>query len=165
MALALLLWNGLPQPLACLFAAIPNPIGDHLTRLAAQSDPNPEAVRFFEHKGPELVEFQRGSSCIFWIGGHQGRTERREQSSFFLIHLDTVVRETRDPYASGRANCSVLDKQTRSPRGELVDRRGSGILAALSSARAAAIQLFAIGCMTIASQNVASFSGGSAEVW
>ncbi len=135
MALALLLWNGLPQPLACLFAAIPNPIGDHLTRLAAQGDPNPEAVRFFEHKGPELVEFQRGGSGIFWIGGHQGRTERREQSSFFLIHLDTVVRETRDPYASGRANCSVLDKQTRSPR------------------------------MTIASQNVASFSGGSAEVW
>src|SRR5205807_1240012 len=49
-AQAILLWNGLPQPLACLFAAIPKHRGDHLTRLAAQSHPHPGVVGFVEHK-------------------------------------------------------------------------------------------------------------------
>ena len=47
---AIAVWNGLPQPLTRLFAAIPNRIGDHLARLAAQGNPNPGVVGFFEDK-------------------------------------------------------------------------------------------------------------------
>ncbi len=51
-------------------------------------------MRFFEHKGPQFIEFQYRGSGILWIGGDQGGMERRKLSYFFLIHLDTVVRET-----------------------------------------------------------------------
>ncbi len=44
------LWNGLPQALTRLFAPIPNRISHHLTCLAAQGNPNPAVVRFFEGK-------------------------------------------------------------------------------------------------------------------
>jgi hypothetical protein len=50
MALAILWRNGLPQPLARLFAPIPNSIRHHLSRLATEGNPNPEVVGFFEHK-------------------------------------------------------------------------------------------------------------------
>src|SRR5437588_6397 len=49
---AISLWNGLPQALARLFAPIRNCVGDHLPRLAAESNPNPGVMRFFEHKRP-----------------------------------------------------------------------------------------------------------------
>jgi len=39
-------------------APIPNGIGDHLTRPAAQGNPNPGVVSFFEHKRPECIQFQ-----------------------------------------------------------------------------------------------------------
>ena len=86
-------WDGLPQPLTRLFAPIPHRISDYLTRLAAQGNPNPGVVRFFEHKRPQFVQFQRRGSGIFWIGGDQGRAQGRKLSYFFLIHVDTVVRE------------------------------------------------------------------------
>jgi hypothetical protein len=72
MALAILLGNGLPQPLACLFAPMPNRIGDHLPALSAQSNPHPGVVRFFEHKRPDLIQFQYRGSGIFRIRGEQG---------------------------------------------------------------------------------------------
>jgi len=49
---------------------------------------------FFEHKRPQPIGFQRRGSGIFWIRGHQGRTEGGKLSYFFLIQVDTVVRET-----------------------------------------------------------------------
>src|SRR2546426_5106743 len=48
------------SPLTRLFTAFTHGIGDHLTRLTTQSDPNPGVIGFFEHKRPELIEFQRG---------------------------------------------------------------------------------------------------------
>ena len=69
-------------------------IRDHLTRLAAQGNPHPDLINFFEHKRPESIGFQRGGSGIFGIGGDQGRAERGKLSYFFLIQVDTVVRET-----------------------------------------------------------------------
>ena len=74
MSLAVVVWNGLPQALTRLFASVPNRIRHHLTRLAAQGNPNPRLVRFFEHKRPQLIEFQRRGSGILWIGGDQGGT-------------------------------------------------------------------------------------------
>jgi hypothetical protein len=69
MSLAVVVWNGLPQALTCLFAAIAQCIGNHLPCLAAQGNPNPGLVRFFEHKRPQLIELQRRGSGILWIGG------------------------------------------------------------------------------------------------
>ena len=86
--------NRFPQPLTRLFAPITHGIGDHLSRLAAEGNPNPGVVGFFEHKRPESIGFQRGGSGIFGIGGHQSRAQGGKLSYFFLIHLDTVVRET-----------------------------------------------------------------------
>src|SRR5947209_12284659 len=57
MALAILLRNRLPQPLTRLFTPLPNHIRHHLTRLAAQGDPNPRGVSFFEHKRPQFVQY------------------------------------------------------------------------------------------------------------
>jgi hypothetical protein len=74
MPLAILLRNGLPQPLACFFASVPNGIRHHLTCLTAQSDPDPRVVRLFEHKRPQFVQFQCRGSGIFWGGGEQGST-------------------------------------------------------------------------------------------
>jgi len=71
-ALPIPLWNGLPQPLTRLFAPISHGIGDHLTCLAAQGDPNPGVVRFFEDKRPQFIEFQDGGSGILWVGDNQG---------------------------------------------------------------------------------------------
>jgi hypothetical protein len=93
-SLAIPLRNRFPQPLACLFTPIPNRIGDHLSRLATQGDPNPGVVRFFEHKRPEFLQFQRRGSGILWIRGEQGCWLSRKLSYFFLIQLETVVRET-----------------------------------------------------------------------
>ena len=45
-----------------------------MTRLAAEGHPNPGVVGFFEHKRPQFIQFQRGGSGIFWIGGKQGGT-------------------------------------------------------------------------------------------
>ncbi len=65
-------WNGLPQPLTRVFAPVTQCIGDHLSRLATQGNPHPDLVGFFEHKGPQFIQFQRGRSRILWIGGDQG---------------------------------------------------------------------------------------------
>jgi hypothetical protein len=74
MALAILLRNRLPQPLACLFVPSPNGIRHHLSCLAAQGNPNPGVVRFFEYKRPQFVQFQDRRSGILWVGGDQGGT-------------------------------------------------------------------------------------------
>ena len=66
------LWNGLPQLLTRLFAPIPNRVGDHLPRLAAESNPNPGVVGFFEHKRPQFVQLQRCGRGILWVRGEQG---------------------------------------------------------------------------------------------
>ena len=50
MPLTIPLWNGLPQPLTRLFTPISQGIGHHLPRLAAQGNPNPGLVGFFEDK-------------------------------------------------------------------------------------------------------------------
>jgi hypothetical protein len=86
-------WDRLPQALTGGTASVAYGISDHLTRLTTQSDPNPGVVRFFEHKRPEFVQFQDRGSGILWIRGYQGCTEGRKLSDFFLIQLDTVVRE------------------------------------------------------------------------
>jgi hypothetical protein len=72
MSLAVDKWNDLPQALTRLFASIPNGIGDHLTALSAQGNPNPRVVGFFEHKRPQLVQLQRRGSGILQIRGEQG---------------------------------------------------------------------------------------------
>ena len=94
MPLAIPLWNGFPHPLTRLFAPIPNRIGHHLSRLAAQGNPNPGVERFFEHKRPELIQFQDRGRGIFGVRGEQSGPQRRKLGSFFLIQLETVVRET-----------------------------------------------------------------------
>ncbi len=65
-------WNGLPQALTRLFAPIPNRISHHLTCLAAQGNPNPGVVPFFEYKRPQFVQFQRRGRGILWVRGEQG---------------------------------------------------------------------------------------------
>ena len=50
MPLTIEVWNALPQALARPFTPIPNGIANHLTRLAAEGDPNPGVVGFFKHK-------------------------------------------------------------------------------------------------------------------
>ncbi len=99
MPLAIPLWNGFPHPLTRLFAPIPNRRGDHLSRLAAKGNPHPGVVRFFEDKRPEPIGFQDGGRGIFGIRGEESGPQRRKLSSFFVIQLETVVRETRDPCA------------------------------------------------------------------
>src|SRR5512135_282522 len=86
--------NGFPQPLARPFAPSTDGIGDHLSRLAAEGNPNPGVVGFFEDKRPQLVQFQGRGRGIFGIWGKQSSTQRWKLSYFFLIQLDTVVRET-----------------------------------------------------------------------
>src|SRR5260221_13281987 len=49
---------------------------------------------FVAHKRPQFIQCQRGGSGIFWIGDYQGRAQAGKLSSFFLIQVDTVVRET-----------------------------------------------------------------------
>ncbi len=66
--------NRFPQSLARPLAPIPHCIGDHLSRLTAQGNPNPGVVGFFEHKRPQFVQFQRGGSGILGIRGDQGGT-------------------------------------------------------------------------------------------
>ena len=72
------IWDGLPHPLTRLFAPIPHRRSDSLTRLAAQSNPHPGAVRFFEHKRAirsssssvvEVGSFGSGASRVVWKGG------------------------------------------------------------------------------------------------
>ncbi len=65
-------WNGLPQALTRLFAPIPNRISHHLTCLAAQGNPNPGVVPFFEYKRPQFIQFQRRGRGILWVRGEQG---------------------------------------------------------------------------------------------
>jgi hypothetical protein len=71
MSLPILLWNGFPPPLTRLFAPIPHGIGHHLSRLAAEGNPNPGVVRFFEHKRPQLIQFQDGGRGLFGVRGEQ----------------------------------------------------------------------------------------------
>jgi hypothetical protein len=94
MPVAIPFWNGLPQPLTRLFAPIPNRIGDHLPGVAAECNPNPGVVGFFEHKRPQFVQFQYRGCRILWIGSDQRCAQWRELGTFFLIQRDTVVRET-----------------------------------------------------------------------
>ncbi len=93
MALAILPWNRLPQPLTRFFTSFPNRIRHHLTCLAAQGDPNPRGVRFFEYKRAQLVQFQCCGSRICGVRGEQGCLEGRKVRYFFLIQPDTVARE------------------------------------------------------------------------
>ena len=51
-------------------------------------------MRFFEHKRPELIQFQDGRHGILGVRGEQGGPQRRKLRYFFLIQLDTVARET-----------------------------------------------------------------------
>jgi hypothetical protein len=46
-ALTISLWNGFPQALACPFTPITHRIGDHLSRLTAEGDPNPRMVLYW----------------------------------------------------------------------------------------------------------------------
>ena len=62
----------LPQPQARLFTPITPGIGNHLTCLTAQGDPNRGLVGFFEDKRPQFIQFQDGGSGILWVGGDQG---------------------------------------------------------------------------------------------
>src|SRR5437764_2338254 len=68
-------WNALPQTPTGLLAPIAQRISDDLPCLAAQSNPHPDLVDFFEHERPQFIEFQHRGSGIFWIWGHQGRAE------------------------------------------------------------------------------------------
>jgi hypothetical protein len=69
MPLAIPLWNGLPQLLTRLFAAIPNRIGDYLPCLAAEGNPHPGVVGFFEYKRPQFIQFQARGRGILGIRG------------------------------------------------------------------------------------------------
>jgi len=76
-----------------LLAPITQRIRDDLSRLATQGNPHPDLLDFFEHKRPEFIQFQRAGSGVFWIGGYQSRAQGGKLSYFFLIQVDTVVRE------------------------------------------------------------------------
>src|SRR5258708_14154754 len=81
--------------------------------------------------------------------------QRRKLNSFFLIQLDTVVRET--PTVRVRPRRLL---RSRSGVQNLLTPRfwigmGSRILATLATATMAAIELFAIRCMTIADESIA----------
>src|SRR5690242_20585453 len=78
-------WNGLPQSLTRLFAAIPNRVSNDLAGLAAEGDPNPTVLRFFEYKRPQFVHLQYDRSGICWVRSKQSRRERGKLHSFFLI--------------------------------------------------------------------------------
>ena len=65
-----------------------------MPRLATEGNPNPGVVRFFEHKRPELIQFQDRGRGIFGVRGEQSGPQRRKLGYFFLIQLETVVRET-----------------------------------------------------------------------
>src|SRR3989442_14796658 len=60
-------WNGLPQAMTRLFAAISHRGSNHLTRLAAQSYPEPRLIRLLQHKRPPFIEFQHRRFCIVSI--------------------------------------------------------------------------------------------------
>ena len=94
MPLAIPLWNGFPQPLTRPFAPIPNRIRHHLPRLPTEGNPHPGVVGFFEHKRPQFIQFQDRGRGIFGVRGEQRGTQRGKLSYFFLIQLETVVRET-----------------------------------------------------------------------
>lgn len=76
------------------FASIAYGIRNHLPRGATQSYPHPDLVRFFEHKGPAVIEFQDRTSGLVWSGIDERRASRRKLGNIFLIHLERVVRET-----------------------------------------------------------------------
>lgn len=63
------LWNSFPLPMTRLFAPIPHCLGYHLSCLESEGNPNPEVVRFFEDKRPQLIQFQDGGCGIFWVLG------------------------------------------------------------------------------------------------
>jgi hypothetical protein len=88
------LWKSFPHLLACPFAPIPHGIAHHLSCLAAEGHPNPGVVGFVKHKRPEPIGFQNGGRGILRSGGERSGTHRWKLSSFFLIQVETVVRET-----------------------------------------------------------------------
>jgi hypothetical protein len=49
--------DGLPPPTTRCLAAIPYRVGDHLSRFAAQRNPDPGWVCLLQHKGPQLIQF------------------------------------------------------------------------------------------------------------
>jgi len=48
--------NGFPQPATGCLAAISDRVGHHLSRFAAQRNPDPRLVCFLQHKGPQLIQ-------------------------------------------------------------------------------------------------------------
>ena len=57
-------WNGLPQATTRPFTSISDRVGDYLPRLAAQRNPDPRLIGLFQHKRPELIQFQDRRSRI-----------------------------------------------------------------------------------------------------
>ncbi len=53
--------NPLPQPATSSLAAVAYNVGDYLTSVARQGDPNPAFVGFPSDEGPQLVELEYGS--------------------------------------------------------------------------------------------------------
>jgi hypothetical protein len=161
MSLAVVVCNGLPQPLTRLFAPITQRRGNPLPSLAAQGNPHPGLVHFFEHKRPQFISFQRRGSGILGIEGDQGGTSRRKLSYFVLIQLDTVVPETPNVRVKPRKRLAFLRGMQDLMAASLWRGVGSGVLAALPSSLTTAIELFATLSVAIVYQSFASLSEGN----
>ena len=94
LTLAIAVWNGLPQPLTRPFTPITHRIGNHLSCLAAEGNPHPDFLGFFEHK---RAIRSSSSSVVVAASSGSGTTKvvlkGGKLSYFFLIQVDTVVRE------------------------------------------------------------------------
>jgi hypothetical protein len=95
-------WNGLPQPTTGRLASIPDRIPHHLPRPAAQRNPDPTLVGFFQNKGPAFIQFQDRRSWICFIRRQHRLAQGRQVGDFFLIQARIVVRETPNVRSSPR---------------------------------------------------------------
>ncbi len=64
-------WNGFPQAATNALTSVSDSIGHHLTRLAAEGNPDPRLVGLFGDKGPQLIQFQDRRSRIAAIRCYQ----------------------------------------------------------------------------------------------
>jgi hypothetical protein len=117
-------------------------------------------VRFFERKRLQLIQLQgrhylrvvdvglRGPGRAEWY------TKAEAELLFFNLTRYGGARDAKRPGKATQAASFLIDVQDPLEASFGIGM-GSWVLAALPSARAAAIELLAIGCMTIAHQSVA----------
>ena len=113
MALLIGLRNGFPQTTTRLFTAIAYCIRDHLTRLSAESYPNPGLIRLLQYKRPQFVQFQDRRLCIIHIRWDQRFAQGRQLCGLFLSRRSPRY-VTLQRSALALANCFALHKLSES---------------------------------------------------